>query len=268
MKRLLLMLGAVLSMTGVVGLAVYGGSIVGALADVLIYRIVNPPQPLPASVAQLGSTALSGTAFVFGLVVVCLGTVMRDGQKLISPRGKVLLAVAGLLFLLGAMSLLTGIVGAKAGFRVIAMSAATPKPEMAREMAQNASPAFRIGSGFLIAGAVILLVTGQVGLQTKPLHANEARSVLGGFAAVTTVVLAIVSSFLFVGLWFHGYALEAFLTSSGATPKPHELAQHLTGILNNSLVAYICVACQGAMLVVAAVSAPLPSSETVSKGIK
>jgi hypothetical protein len=77
------------------------------------------------------------------------------------------------------------------------------------------------------------------------------------------LVLAIVSSFLFVGLWFHGNALEAFLTSSGATPKPSELAQHLAGVLNKSLLAFIAVGCQGVLQAVAAIFVPASSSDAV-----
>ena len=268
MKRLLLVLGAVLSIAGASGLAVYGRAIVGVLTDVLVYRVVNPPLPLPSSIVQLGWVAASGVALAFGLVVVCTGTVMRDGQRTMLPRGKVLLVVAGILFLLGAMSLLTGIVGAKAGFRVIATSAMTPKPEEAREMYRNASPAFTVGSSILVAGAVVLLVAGQVGFKAKPPQANKSPLMLGVIATVATLVLAFVSSLLFVGILSHGAALGAILTTSVATPKPSELAEHLAGILDKSMLAFISVGCQGALFLLAALFTPSSGSESISEGIE
>ena len=54
MKRLLLVLGSMLSIVGAVGLFLYGSAIVGVLDSVNTHLVVNPPEPLSTSLADLG----------------------------------------------------------------------------------------------------------------------------------------------------------------------------------------------------------------------
>lgn len=211
---------------------------------------------------------MSGMALAFGLVIFCVATVMRDGQKTISLGGKILHVVAGVLLLIGTMPLLWGIMVAMKDFRMIAASATAPTPESIREMFQAAAPTLTVGCVILVIGAAALFVAGQVGVRTKPLQTNETRSIFGVLAAIGSVVLAVVSSLLFVGVWLHGSALEVmFADGVSVTPKPTELAQHLVGIHIKSLVAFIGVGCQGVMQILAAVSAPSSSSEAVSESV-
>ena len=267
MKRLLLLLGPILSVAGALGLIVFGDAIVGVFECVLTYGIVGPPQPVPISLGDLRWGAISGTAMTVGLVVSCVATAMRDSQSAMSLAGRIFQVVAGFLLLVGTVPVLWGIVIAKRGFIMIATSATTPKPDDVREMVQSATPMLTVGCGVLVVGVVVLLVVGQVGVRTKTPQTSDALSILSTLAAIGSSVLAVVSSFLFVGLWFHENALEAFLTSSGATPKPSELAQHLTGVLNKSLLAFIAVGCQGVLQAVAAIFTPASGPGAVSENL-
>ena len=88
MKRLLLVLGSVLSIAGASGLVVFGSAIVGVFDGVMGHRTVDPLDPLLASLAELGWVAMSGITLAIGLVISCVATVMRDSQKTISLAGK------------------------------------------------------------------------------------------------------------------------------------------------------------------------------------
>jgi hypothetical protein len=171
--------------------------------------------------------------------------------------------VAGLLLLSGTMPLLWAIVGAKNDFRIIAASAVAPKPESTQEMAQAAALPITVGCAIWLLSGFVLLAGGQVGIRTKPSPTIGTRSILGVFAAIASVVLGAAAFLLFVGVWLHGGALEAVLGSSALTPKPSELARHLAGVLNKSLLAFIIVGCLGIMQAVAAIFAPSSGSEAV-----
>jgi hypothetical protein len=261
MKRLLLVLGSVLSIAGASGLVVFGSAIVGVFDGVMTHRIVDPPEPLPASLAELGWVAMSGIALAIGLAVSCVATVMRDSQRTISLAGKTLHVVAGILLLIGTLPLLWGIMGAMRDFRMIATSAVAPTPESTREMFQAAVPTLTGGCAILVVGAVVLLVAGQVGVRTKPSQSIGTRSKFGVSAAIGSVVLGVVSSLLFVGVWLHGSALEAIFADAPSASEAWEFAQHLAGILFKSLAAFIAVGLQGVMQAVAAVFAPTSDSE-------
>lgn len=262
MKRSLLVVGPIFSIAGAVGLILFGSAIVGVLDGVLTYRVVNPPEPLSASLGELGWAAFSGIALALGLVISCVGTTKRDSQTAISPAGKILQVLAGVLLLIGTMPVLWGVLGAKRGFFIIATSAMTPKPENVQEMVGAAAPMLTIGSVILLIGSVVLLVAGQLRTRTKPPQTIGTHSVFGVLAASGSVLLGVVSSFLFLSIWGHGSALEAILGVTEITPKPSELAQYLSGILNKSLLAFIGVGCLGIMHILAAVLAPAAESDT------
>jgi hypothetical protein len=265
MKRLLLVVGPVFSIAGAVGLILFGKAIVGVLDGVLTYRVVNPPEPFPASLGELGWAALSGIALALGLVISCVGTAMRDSQTAISPAGKILQVVAGILLFIGTVPVLWGVLGAKRGFFIIATSAMTPKPEDLREMVVAAAPMLTVGCAILLIGSVVLLVAGQLGTRAKPPQTIGTNSVFGALAASGSVLLGVASSFLFLGIWGHGSALEAILGVTEVTPKPSELAQHLSGILNKSLLAFILVGCMGVLQVVATIFAPTSKSDAATQ---
>ncbi len=69
MKRLLLVLGSVLSIAGALGLAVFGSAIVGVFDGVMAYRMAHPPDPLLASLAELGWVAMSGIGLTCALLL-------------------------------------------------------------------------------------------------------------------------------------------------------------------------------------------------------
>jgi hypothetical protein len=256
MKRSLFAFGAILSIAGASGLIVFGDAIVGVFDGVLNYRLTDPPNPLPASMAELGWVAISGRAFAFGLVISCLATVMHDSQKTISRAGKILQLVAGVLFLIGTMPVLWGILVAKRGFMIIATSEAAPKPEDLRRMVEAASPGITAGCVVLLLGAAVMLVAGQAGVRTNPSQTIDRRSVLPVLAAIVSVVLGVVATLLFIGVWSHGSALEAILANTEFAFKPSDLARHLTGILNKSLAAFIVLGCQGVMQILVGVFVP------------
>ena len=210
---------------------------------------------------------MSGMALVFGLAISCMGTIMRDRRRTVSLAGRILEVVAGSLLFFGTVPLLWGISAATRGFCMIASSAEDPTPEGVREMIQAASPGITVGCIVLLLGAAVMLVAGQVGLRTKPTPSIDTRSTLGLLAAICSVVFGVVASLLFLGVWFHGGGLEAIFTDPSLAPKPSELAGHLAGILNKSLLAFIVVGCQGVTHATAALFAPTPDLEPVSKGL-
>jgi hypothetical protein len=260
MKRRVVLVGPILSIAGASGLMLFGAAIVGVMDGVLTYRVVDPPEPLPTSLGELKWVAISGTALTFGLVISCVAMAMRDSQRTISLAGKILQVVAGVLFLIGSISVLWGIVVAKRGFLVIATSGATPKPDDVREMVQSAAPILTVGSVILVVGAVVLLVAGQIKDRTE--QTSAARAKLGNLAAIGSFAVAVVVSLLFVGIWLHANALETTFADAGVImPKASELGQHLAAILNKSLLAFIAVGCQGALQAVAAIFASTSSSK-------
>jgi hypothetical protein len=182
MKRLLLVVGPVFSIAGAVGLIMFGRAIVCVLEGVLMYRFVTPPEPPPSSLGDLEWVALSGTAFAFGLVMSCAATAMRDRQETTSLPGRILLVVAGMLLLIGAIPVMWGIVAAKTGFLVIATSSVMPKPDDLREMIEAAAPMFTVGCTILLIGSLLLLVTGYVGFRTKGPQTSDSTSILSTVA--------------------------------------------------------------------------------------
>jgi hypothetical protein len=264
MKRSLLLLGSVLSIAGAVGLAAFGDALIGIMDGVLTYRFVDPPEPLPASFVGVKWAAFSGTALTLGLVVSCIGTVLPGSRKTTSLAGRISASVAGILLVFGTIPLLWGVLGAKRALMVIAMSAATPKPSEVQEMVQATAPMLLIGSTILLVGSVISLVAGQVGLRGKPRQIDSTRSVLGVLVTVVSAVLGVVLSLLFAGIWLHGSALEEIFTGTSLTPKPSELAEHLAGVFNKSMLAFIGVACLGITSIFAAIFAPAAKSDAAS----
>jgi hypothetical protein len=264
MKRLLLVFGAVLSIAGAVGLTAFGDSLVGIMDGVLTYRFVDPPEPLPASLVDVQWSAFSGMALTLGFAISCIGTVMHDNRKTISLAGRLLGSVAGILIFIGVVPLLWGVLGAKRGLMIIAMSASTPKPVEVQEMVQATAPMLLIGSIILLIGAVISLVAGQVGLQEKPPQPHSTRSAFGVIVTVGSVGLGGILVLLFVGIWFHGSALEGIFSGATLTPKPSELAEHLVGIFNKSMLAFIGVACLGITSILAAILAPVAEPDTAA----
>ena len=268
MKRLLLVIGPILSISGASGLVVFGSAIVGVLDGVMTYRIVNPPAPPPTSLVDLGWAAISGMALTIGLAISCGATVMRDSRNSVSLGGTILSVVAGVLLLVGAIPLLRGVMCAIRDFRTIAASATTPNPENVREMVQGASSTLTVGCAILFVGSVVLFVAGQIGVRTKPLPTSDTRSMFGVLVAIGSTVLGVVVSLLFVGIWLHGDTLLAFFADVvSSTPRPSNLAQHLSGVLNKSLVAFMGIGCQGVVQIAATISAPSSSSETVSESL-
>lgn len=256
MKPLTLVVGPVLSIAGAVGLIVSGGAIVAVLDGVLTYRFGDPPQPLPASLGQLGWAAVSGTALACGLLISCVAIVIRDSQKTLSLAGKILQVLAGSLLFVGTMPVLWGLLAVKQGFFIISTSAEAPKPENVREMVGAAAPMLTVGFGILLVGATAMLVAGQVGVRVKPSQTIGTRSTLGVLAAIGSLLLGLAVSLFFLGVWGHGTALEAMIADPTLIAKPSELAQHLVGILNKSLVAFIGMGCQGILQAAAAIFAP------------
>jgi hypothetical protein len=264
MKRSLLLLGSVLSIAGAVGLVAFGDAFATILDGVLTYRIVDPPEPLPASFAEVTWAAFSGMALTLGLAISCIGMVMQDNQKTISLAGRLLASVAGILLVFGIMPLLWGVLGAKRALTVIATSAAAPKPEELHEMVQATAPVLLIGSAILLLGTVVLLVAGLVGLQPKSPPNSSQGSVTRVIVILGCLLFGVVLSLLFVGVWLHGTALGEMFTDTTLTPKPTEIAGHLMGIFYKSMFAFIGVGCLGIASVLAAVFAPVAESETAA----
>jgi hypothetical protein len=154
------------------------------------------------------------------------------------------------------MPALWGLLGARRDFWMIVTSEVAPTPESTREMAQAAAPPLTVGYTMWVVAGIVLLVGGQVGIRTRPSQSVGTRSTLGVLAAIGSVVIGAIAFLLFVGVWFHGSALETIIAESPVTPKPSELARHLVGVLHKSLLAFVAVGCQGVLEAVAAIFAP------------
>jgi cytosine/uracil/thiamine/allantoin permease len=127
-------------------------------------------------------------------------------------------------------------------------------------MVEAAAPMITLGCATLLVGSLVLFVAGQVGLRAGPSRSTSTRSVFGVVAATGAALLGSLAAFLFLAIWLHGSALEALLANTELTPKPSELARHLMGILNKSMLAFSIVGGQAVLQAVAGILAPTSGS--------
>ena len=255
MKRLLLLLGPVVALIGTMGLAMFGGAIVGVF-DVLVLSSVNPSDPPPAALAELQWAVMSAMALVVGLVASCVAAVMKDTGQVISTTGRVLYIGAGASLVIGAAPLAWGIMGLQGSFRIIATSASGTKPESIREVIQSAELAMTIGYAILVFSAVLLLVAGSAGFQAGRPQADGKRTGLSVAVAMGSVLLGVVLSLVLFSIWLSGNAIEVMIAETSIALKPAELAEHLSVILSRSLFIFGGLATLGLLQLAASIIAP------------
>ena len=255
MKRLLSLLGITLAIAGVLGLFLFGSAIVGAPAGVMTYQVTDP---LPASLGKVKWAAVSGITFSVGLVILCLATSMRNKKKSTPLTGKILHVIAGLLIVVGTVPWLWSTLSIFGSFRAMATQAETPSAESIQALSKSAAGILPAGCFILLFAMVVLLVANQLGSQIKSGETSHKKSTLCNLAALASLLLGVVVTFLFVGIVLHGTSLTVTL-AAGMTPKPAELAADLNGMLIKSLLAFLAVACQGVLQSVAGIFAPTTS---------
>jgi hypothetical protein len=263
MKRLLLLLGPVVALTGSLGLVMYGRAMIGVF-EVLTVGSLGPA-PLPAALAELQWAMMSAMTLVTGLVISCVATVMRNSGHTISKIGRLLYTVAGVSLIIGAMPLAWAIMGAKDSFRILATAQTSPKFEMLQEMILSAESAMTIGYAVFVLSAVLLIVAGSTGFQATPSQANDRQSPLSVAFAIGSVLVGGVLLLLMMFVWFNGNALGMMITETSVTPTPAELAAHLTGILNKSLFVFGGLATLGLLQLLASIFAPSAGSDSGSE---
>jgi hypothetical protein len=256
MKRLLLLLGPVVALFGSLGLVMFGNAIVGVFFDVLTFRIVDPPDPPPAALAELQWAVVSAMALVVGVVISCVATVMRDSRQTISTIGRLLYTGAGVSLIVGAMPLAWVVIGAKGSFRIIATSASSPTAESVQEMIQSAEPTMTIGYAMLVLSAVLLLVGGLAGFQASSSPTTGRRPTLSLVFAIGSVLVGVILLLLNISVWFNGSALETIITDASGGHKPSEWAAHLVGILNKSLFVFGGLGTLGLLQLLASIFVP------------
>ncbi len=263
MKRLLLLLGPVVALTGSLGLVMYGRAMIGVF-EVLTVGSLGPA-PLPAALAELQWAMMSAMTLVIGLVISCVATVMRNSGRTISTIGRLLYTVAGVSLIIGAMPLAWAIMGAKDSFRILATAQSSPKFENLQEMILSAESAMTIGYAVFVLSAVLLIVAGSAGFQATPSQANDRQSPLSVNFAIGSVLVGGVLLLLMISVRFNGNALGMMITETSVTPNPSELAAHLTGILNKSLFVFGGLATLGLLQLLASIFAPSAGSDSGSE---
>lgn len=257
MKRLVLLLGPVIAIVGSLGLVMFGSAFVGVFFAVLTFRIVDPPQPLPAALAELQWAVMSAMAIVVGVAVSCVAMVKRNNRQTISTTGRLLYAAAGVSLIGGTIPLAWGIMDANQSFRNIARSASSPTAESVQEMIHSVEPAMTIGFAMLVLSAVLLLAASLVEFQVKTSPANGTRAPLNNVVAIGSVLVSVILFPLLISVGLNGIALETILTETSMTPNPAELAAHLAGILNKSLLVFAGLGTLGLLQLLAAIYLPL-----------
>ena len=256
MKRLLLWLGPVVALIGSLGLVMFGSALVGVFFDVLTFRIVDPPDPPPAVLVELQWAVMSAMTLVIGLVISCVATVMWDSGQTVSTIGRLLYTGAGMSLIVGAMPLAWVIMGAKGSFRIIATSPTGLTAESIQDMIQSVEPTMTIGFAILVVAAVLLLVGGLAGFQASSSQTAGKRAPLAVVFAIGSVLVGVVLLLLIGSVWLNGNALGMMITEVSVTPKPAELAAHLTAILNKSLFLFGGLATLGLLQLLASIFAP------------
>jgi hypothetical protein len=255
MKRLLLLLGAVVALIGTMGLAMFGGAIVGVF-EVLIFSSVDPPDPPPAALAELQWAVMSAMALVVGLATSCVATVMKGNGQVTSTIGRLLYIGAGVSLVIGAASLAGGIMSVQDSFRTIAISASRTNPESIRDVIQSAELAMTIGYAMSVFSTVLLLVAGSAEFQARRPQADETRAGLSVAVAIGSVLLGVVLSLFLFSIWLSGNAIGVMIAETSVVPKPAELAEHLAVILSRSLFVFGGLATLGLLQLAASIIAP------------
>ncbi|MEO1995736.1 MAG: hypothetical protein ABGZ17_10725, partial [Planctomycetaceae bacterium] len=107
MKRVLLVLGPLLSSVGMLGLLTFGSAII----ELVVESLTSSDAPL-----SLGGTwqraGYAGMLLVIGCAATSCALVMRDSACGLINRGKVLFLISGVLMLAGTATAATAVVGA------------------------------------------------------------------------------------------------------------------------------------------------------------
>ena len=242
MKRVLLLIGPVLSLLGSLGFFMFGHALVGVFA-VLTFRTEDPS--LPSALAELHWAVVSASALVVGLVMLSAAFVIRDSGRSISWIGRMMYVGAGLLLMIEAVFLIWSNMRARSSFVEIATSSVTPRFDSLREMIQSVDPIMTVGSALLGLSTLVLVVAGLVGFQANSSNEDVRRGSLSIVFAIVSILIGGTLLLLILLLRSSGNVLETLITDSSVTPHPSELAIDLTGILNKYLLVFGGLAMMG-----------------------
>jgi len=249
---------------GSLGLVMYGTAIIRVFLEVLTFRIVDPPEPLPASLADLPMAVMSAMALLVGLIISVIAMGSRGNGPTITGRS--LQIGSGVFLMIAAVPLAWGVTLVQASMRSISKGISNSTRESLQGMIQSAEPKLSLGYGILVFSAVLMLLAALAGLRNKEApQAEEVRRPFGAAISLFSVFVGLAVILLLATIWSNGNAIEAMITRTSATPDPAGLAQNLSSIMNKSLFVFVGLAVGGLVEVSASFSQPLMRYDGSSK---
>lgn len=249
--RLMIVLGGLVSLCASAGLLVFGPSVVGVL-DVLTWSLGEPPSE---ALGGLAAAAVCAVLFAAGVALASAGQVVASRTAAATVPGRLLLALAGVAGLFGALAMIYGVWGAQVTFSEVAAAESTPRPQQIVEAISQAVPRARCGFANLLLAQVLLVAAGLVGFkgESQPSGSSPGGAVLAGPVAACALLFAL----LYAGNWWlHGRSLETLLATPGRMPHAAELAGHMSAVMRNAQQAAVCLALGGALQAILALRLP------------
>jgi hypothetical protein len=260
MKRVALLLGAIIAIIGSLGLVFNGTAIVQVPFDALSYRMVDPPLPPPSSLGDLSMAISSAIALVVGLMIACVATAIGCSDQSATSSKKLQIA-AGVSLMVAALPLVFGIMTLSNGFHDIASSVAAPTKQRFQDLVQSAGSTMTVGFYILVL-SVLLLVAAGLMLKTGPKKGSSQQ--LGAFVAVASILVSFAVVILLVYLRLNCSALETLLTQSNVTPKPSDIAANLQSTLSMAMLVFISLMGAGLLQLLAALFQPTGEASSSS----
>jgi hypothetical protein len=249
----MLLLGGAILLVASVGLSVLAGGTVRSF-EVLTWRIGEPP---PESLDQLDNVAGLAGLFALGWIVACAGISSPGPGSGVTLAGRILYAAAGLMTIASSLPLAYGTMVMRSMFMILVMSESTPKIEEVELTISHCSWYPILGFDIAALAALFVLLAGVAGLRKAEAQHGQVTSSLRSMIMIGfTALLAVLFALLFIFVSRHGAALEFLMADPSSMAKASELAEHLMGILNKSLCAYLTLLLLGIVQILAAALAP------------
>jgi hypothetical protein len=255
----MLLLGGAIVLAASVGLSLLAGATVRSF-EVMTWRIGEPP---PGPLGRLDDVAGLAGLFALGWIVACAGISSPGPGSSVTLAGRILYAAAGLMTIAGSLPLIYGILAMRHMFMLLATSEATPKVEELELTMSHCGWYPVLGFDIAVLAAVFVLLAGVAGLRKAAAPQAQGTSSLQSMIMIgITALLAVLFALLFVLVSRHGAALAFMLADSSSIPRASDLAQHLIGIVNKSLYAYVLLLLLGILQIVVAALAPDVARDT------
>ena len=250
MKRYLPLIGSVVTLSGSLGLVMFGHVLVGML------KVFTETENHSDALQGLSWAIISAIALVIGLII---SSVVKD-KKDCSKTGKLLQIGSGLFMFCGAIPLAWVILDANSALKGIALASSTPTLHHIKAIFNFSEVTMDVAYFLLLLSAVLSLVTNATSLQKNTSPTSDKPSTLSTVTSVGSLVVAIVLTLLLVSAWFNVNALSALLTTP--MPQPSELAPHVMGIFNKSALVFAGLAIIGLLQLLTAAFTPAAQANT------